>query len=115
MSSESDMEKLQRLGIEGNMEQFEMVRNKIISDFLKTFPEETRIKLLTLQYQLDLKRYEMSSEQFMDYLVSQIRLNTAKIATNLERISNILQNDEPANVTYLADRKQGALYKKPSE
>lgn len=110
-----DMEKLRQLGIEKNMEEFERVRNKIIADFLASFPEETRRKLLVMQYELDMKRAQMTPEQFMEYIQAQARFNVQKISAAMQRITSILQNEEPANVTYLADYKQGALYKKLSE
>ena len=64
--------------------EFEARRSKIISDYIKSLPEDRRKKAYVFQLELDLKRIKMEPQAFMAHCFSEV-------GQNLERTSELFQ------------------------
>ena len=78
-----DFDKLAELA-RTDLRAFENERTRIIESYIKSLPENRRKIAYAFQLQLDLKRYSLSSADFIAYCV-------AKIGENAEQLQALIQ------------------------
>jgi len=86
---------------------FEKERWNIIKAHLDTLSPQRRMSALALQYQLDMKRESMTSEEFYEHCLDQIDLNLKRINTLIDRARGIIDDTTPDNVVHLDDFRSG--------
>lgn len=85
--------------------EFEARRSRILSDHIKSLPEDRRKAAYLFQLQLDLKRMSMSSNEFMIYCFKEAGHNMDSIVSKMEVIQAKLGLNPPSLPDYANERK----------
>jgi hypothetical protein len=85
--------------------EFERRRSQILSDHIKSLPEDRRKQAYALQLQLDLKRAKMGSEEFMKHCLREATANLETIGSQFEVLQAKMGLNPPSLPDYTNERK----------